>query len=175
MNPTLLLMILAAIELCGCAGFSKDGGFDAVAEAARTHLSKDLQWPRTDAEQAKVADQVAGSLAQPLSADDAVQIALLNNRALQASFEELGISEADLVQSGRLPNPRFDLRHAGTAGQYDIEETLSFNVLWLLTMPYAHKIEQRRFAQRQNLVVLSVMQLAKQTREAFFTAVAAGE
>ena len=175
MKATLLLMIIAAIELCGCAGFSKDGGFDAVAGAARTHLAKDVAWPRSDAEQAKVMAQVSDLLAHPLSADDAVQIALLNNRSLQASFEELGISEADLVQSGRLRNPSFDLRHASSAGQFDIEETLSFNVLSLLTLPYAHAIEKHRFAQTQYAVVLSVMQLAKETREAFIVAVAARE
>src|SRR5580692_5900641 len=160
MNVLLLLIMLAAIELGGCAGFSKDGGFDAVAHATKTHLAKDVKWPRTAGEQAKVMEQVPALLAHPLSADDAVQIALLENPALQASFEELGISEADMVHSGRLPNPRFDLRHASSAGQSDIEESLSFNVLWLLTMPFAHEIEKRRFAQMQNSVVLSVMQLA---------------
>ena len=59
MKVPLLLIVLAAVELCGCAGFSKDGGFDDVAAATRTHLGKDLQWPRTDAEQAKVLAQVA--------------------------------------------------------------------------------------------------------------------
>jgi outer membrane protein TolC len=122
-----------------------------------------------------VAAEVAELLAQPLSADAAVQIALLNNRGLQASFEALGVSEADLVQSGRLPNPRFDLRHAGAAGQYDIEETLSFNVLSLLTLPFAHDIEKQRFAETQNAIVLSVMRLATETREAFIAAVAARE
>jgi hypothetical protein len=53
---------------------------------------------------------------------------LLNNHALQASFQELGVSESDLVQSGRLPNPRFTLRHSSGGGLYDIEETLTFNV-----------------------------------------------
>jgi outer membrane protein TolC len=173
MNAPHLLMMLAAVALGGCAGFSKDHGFDPVAEAARAHLGMDLQWPLTGAEQDKVAAQVRDLLAHPLSAEDAVQIALLNNRDLRGSFEELGISEADLVQSGRLPNPRFELRHAGAAGLYDVEETLSFNVLSLLTVPFARDIEKRRFAQTQNAVVLDVMQLAKQTREAFFSAVAA--
>jgi outer membrane protein TolC len=168
-----LLTAQAALGLCGCASFSPDGGFDAVAEATRTHLAKDLKWPRTAEEHAKVDRQVADLLAQPLSAADAVQIALLNNRLLRAEFEQLGISEADLVQAGRLPNPRFDLRHASAAGQYDIEETLSFNVLALLTMPQALGIESRRFAQTQQAVVLHVAQLAEETRDSYYAAVAA--
>jgi outer membrane protein TolC len=167
--------VLAALALCGCAGFSKDGGFDSVAAESRALLHKDLRWPRTEGEQAKSDLQVAELLAHALSAEDAVQIALLDNRRLRASFEELGISEADLVRSGRLPNPRFTLRHASAAPQYDIEETLSFNVLSLFTAPYAHAIEQRRFAQAQSAVVIGVVQAANDTRQAYFAAVAARE
>ncbi len=168
-------LALLALALCGCTTFSKDGGFDPVAKQTREHLDKEVRWSRSAAEQAKGDGEVAALLARPLSAEDAVQIALLNNRMLQASFEELGISEADLVQSGRLPNPRFTLRHAGVAAQYDIEETLSFNVLSLLTAPYAHEIEGRRFAQAQNAVVIAVIRLADDTRQAYFSAVAAHE
>jgi len=171
----LLLMTLAALGIDGCAGFTKDGGFDAVADAARRHLAGEIQWPRTSQEQAKVDAEVAALLGHPLSAEDAVQIALLNNRMLQGSFEELGISEADLVQAGRLPNPRFDLRRASAAGQYDVEETLSLNVLSLLTMPYARDIEKQHFAQTQSVAILRVAQLAKDTREAYYAAVAADE
>jgi outer membrane protein TolC len=169
----LLLITLAAVGAGGCTGFTKDGGFDSVAAAARRHLAADVQWPRTSQERSKVDAQVAALLGHPLSAEDAVQIALLNNRMLQGAFEELGISEADLVQAGRLPNPRFDLRHAGGAGQYDVEETLSLNVLSLLTMPYARDMAKQRFAQTQDAVVLRVAQLAKDTREAYYAAVAA--
>jgi outer membrane protein TolC len=168
-------VISAALALGGCATFSKDGGFDSVTRETRAQLNKDVRWPRTEQEQAKDDAQVAELLRHALSAEDAVQIALLDNRSLQASFEELGISEADLVQSGRLPNPRFTLRHAGAAAQYDIEETLSFNVLSLFTVPYAHGIEKRRFAQVQSAVVIAVVQLANDTRQAFFAAVAARE
>jgi outer membrane protein TolC len=171
----LLLMTLAMLGIDGCTGFTKDGGFDSVADAARRRLARDIEWPRTPQERAKADAQVAALLGLPLTAEDAVQIALLNNRMLQGAFEELGISEADLVQAGRLRNPRFDLRHASAAGQYDVEETLSFNVLSLLTMPYARDIERQRFAQAQRGAVLRVAQLAKDTREAYYAAVAARE
>jgi outer membrane protein TolC len=169
----LLLFNIAALAVCGCAGFSSDGGFKAVADASRLRLGHDIRWPRDAEEQSKVNAQVSDLLSRPLTAEDAVQVALLNNRALQAAFEDLGVSEADLVQAGRLQNPRFDLRHASAAGQYDIEESLSFNVLSLLAMPYAREVEKARFAQTQSIVVLRVAQLARDTREAFYAAVAA--
>jgi outer membrane protein TolC len=167
--------ILAAFALIGCTTFSADGGFDPIRKQTRAYLDKDVQWPRSEEERAKTDVQVAELLTHSISSEDAVQIALLNNQGLQASFEELGISEAGLVQSGRLPNPRFTLRHAGAAAEYDIEETLSFNVLSLLTTPYAHEIEKRRFAQVQSAVVIAVVQLANDTRRAYFSAVAAHE
>jgi outer membrane protein TolC len=65
------------------------------------------------------------------------------------------------------------LRHASAAGQYDVEESLSFNVLSLLTMPYTRAVEKQRFARTQSAVVLEIARLAKDTREAFYASVAA--
>src|SRR3984957_1489863 len=82
-------LVLIPLALGGCASFSKDGGFDAVAKETDARLHQDVRWARTPQEQRKNEDQVAGLLAHSLSAEDAVQIALLNNRSLQASFEQL--------------------------------------------------------------------------------------
>jgi outer membrane protein TolC len=170
-----VIALSGAIAVSGCTTFSQDGGFDAVASTAQQQLGKEVRWAHSADERAKNAQQVSELLQRPLSVDDAVQIALLNNGALQGSFEELGISEADLVQSGRLPNPRFTLRHSSADGQYDIEETLTMNVLSLLTVPYAHEIQKRRFAEVQGAVVVDVVHLADRTREAYFKALAAQE
>ncbi|MDT4848239.1 hypothetical protein FQZ97_823260 [compost metagenome] len=83
--------------LAGCASFSRDGGFAVVEQAAEQQLDKQLSWSKTSEERALVAERVAELLAQPLSADAAVQVALLNNRGLQAAFDQLGISEAERV------------------------------------------------------------------------------
>jgi outer membrane protein TolC len=167
--------ILCALALGGCATFSRDGGFDAIAGSTQQRLAKQVAWTRTPEERARVDQQVAELLHHSLMADDAVQIALLNNRALQASFETLGISEADLVQSGRLPNPRFTYRRASAGGLYTIEESVVFNILSLATAPSVHEIEKRRFAQTQSAVLIDVVQLADRTRRAYFTALGARE
>jgi outer membrane protein TolC len=175
MKSPLSVLLALSTALSGCTTFSKDGGFDTIAGQTQMQLDKEVRWPRSEAERTKSANQVAALMTRPLSVDDAVQIALLNSPALQASFEELAISESDLVQSGRLPNPRFTLRHASADGLYDIEETLTFNVLALLTVPYAHATEKRRFAQIQDAVVIEVIQRADRTRTAYYTALAARE
>lgn len=171
----LALCFLCAAVAGGCATFSKDGGFDTVARGAETSLGKEVHWARDPLELRKLDQQVSDLLQRPLSADDAVQIALLNNGRLQASFQQLGISEADLVASGRLPNPRFTLRHASSAGREDVEETLSISVLALFTLPFAHEIEKRNFRQVQDGLVIEIVQLAARTREAYFNALGAQE
>jgi outer membrane protein TolC len=170
---TVAAWLCGCAALSGCATFSRDGGFDTVAAAARTELGLEVRWPRSADERAKSDAQVAALLAQPLKPDDAVQIALLNNHALQASFQEIAVSEADLVQSGRLPNPRFTLRRSSAAGLYDIEETLTFNVVSLISAPYTHSIERRRFTQVKNAAMVQIVQLADRTRTAYYTALAA--
>jgi outer membrane protein TolC len=174
-RPPGVLALTGALALTGCATFSQDGGFDAVARTAHERLGQEVHWARNAEERAKIDRQVALLLQRPLAVDDAEQIALLNNRALQASFQDLGISEADLVQSGRLPNPRFTLRRSSAGAEYDIEETLSMNVLSLLTLPYVHQIQKRRFAEVQSAIVVDVVQLAARARAAYFIAVAAHE
>ena len=169
------IAVLLIATLSGCATFSKDGGFDAVADASQKKLGKEVRWPRSAEERAKSDARVAELLTHPLGPEDAVQIALLNNHGLQAVFEQLKISEADLVQAGRLPNPTFSFRHTSADGLYDIEESITFNVLSLLVAPYVHETEKKHFAQVQNSIVIQIAQLANRTRIAYFTAVAARE
>ena len=166
---------LAAFALGGCASFLKDGGMTAVEQITQERSAKDVKWARTDAERDTIDKRVAELLAKPLSVEDAVQVALLNNQGLQAGFYELGVSEADLVQAGRLPNPRVSMFRAHRGDDYKIEQALTFNIFALVTMPLAMEVEKRRFARLQQQVAIEVLRLAAETRKAWFIAVAAAE
>jgi len=163
----------AAVLASGCASFSADGGFTPVAEAARTHLKQDLRWPRSEADRAAAGQLVATLLARPLAMDDAVQIALLNHRGLQAAFEELAIGEAELVQAGRLPNPGFSIARLTRGHEVEIERGLHLGLGRLLALPLARAAESRRFAQTQAAAAQRVLQHAADVRQAWVHAVAA--
>ena len=90
----LLAQLIGAALLGGCASFSTDGGFAPVEQTARDRLGKELRWAKTQADQDSIDQRVGELLSKPLGVDDAVQLALLNNRGLQASFQELGITIA---------------------------------------------------------------------------------
>lgn len=174
-----LAFSIVALTLAGCATFSDDGGFASVEQATRERLGKEVKWARSDAERATLHARADELLAQPLTVDAAVQLALFNNRGLQARFFDLGISEADLVQAGRLPNPQFSMLRASRAEngsrEYKIEQALTFNIFALITMPLAVEVERRNFAQTRHRAVIEVARLAADTRQAYFTAVAAEE
>ena len=167
--------MLATLLLAGCASFSPDGGFSAVERTAKNQLGKDLRWARSEADQDTIDKRVAELLAQPLTVDDAVQLALLNNRGLQASFQELGIGEAELVQAGRLPNPGFSFGRLTRGSEVELERGLHFNLARLLLLPLSGPMEARRFEQTQGRVAVSVLALAADTRKAYFNALAAEE
>jgi outer membrane protein TolC len=171
----LLIGAGAAVLLAGCASFSTDGGFSAVEQTTRDRIGKDVRWVRSESDQAAVDQRVSELLGKPLSVDDAVQLALLNNRGLQASFHELGISEADLVQAGRLPNPGFSFGRLTKGDEIELERGLHLNLARLLAMPLMQQVESRRFAQAQGAAALSVLALAAETRKAWVQAVAAQE
>lgn len=174
-SRTLIALISASFALGGCATFSKDGGLFGVQETTQQHIKQEVVWPKTEAEQSKVAERVKELLQKRMDVDCAVQIALLNNKGLQASFYQLGVSEADVVQAGRLPNPKFSMLYAKNGGEYKIEQVLTFNLFSLLTMPKIQEIERRRFEQTKQATALEVLRLANQTRATYFNAVAATE
>lgn len=174
-HRTLITLMSASFILGGCATFSKDGGFGGVQQTTQQHIKQDVVWPKTEAEQTKIDERVRALSEQRMDVERAVQIALLNNKGLQASFYQLGISEADVVQAGRLPNPKFSMLYTRNDGDYKIEQILTFNIFSLLTMPKMKEIERQRFEQTKKITAFEVLSLANHTRLAYFNAVAATE
>ena len=173
MATRLTVTALAAILLSGCASFSRDGGFDAVTELTRDRIAQKPSYQRSGDETDSANARVAELLKQPLTADSAVEIALLNNRGLQASYAELGIAEADRVRAGRLANPSFSFGRLSGNGVVEIDRAVLFDVLGLLTMPLATQVEQRRLEQAQLQAALDTVNVAGEARKAFFEAVTA--
>jgi outer membrane protein TolC len=175
MSAARTLALLAALALAGCTTFSDNGGFGEVSQIAKDRLGKEVLWQRTDEDAARAADDVKRLLAKELSADDAVQIALFNNPGLQASYAELGIAEADLVQAGRIGNPRFAYLRTTHGDERKIEWALTFPIIDLLTIPLRTNIADRQLAMSKLEAGRRVLDLAAGTRRAYYEAVAARE
>src|SRR5512134_2660922 len=86
----------------GCVSSSMNADMQRVAEL--THVDRIAQVTNVQAD--PLTDEAARKLlAQPLDANAAVRLALLNNRELRATLREMGIARGRLIQAGLLPNP----------------------------------------------------------------------
>jgi outer membrane protein TolC len=163
-------VLAVCMALAGCAGFSPDGGLNRVSTLTRDRTGMGVQ---RDSEE--VQAQVSILLASDLTPDRAVEIALLNNKRLQATLAELGIAEADWVQAGRLRNPRLSVGRLAGNGATETDRAVMIDLAGLLTLPLRRAIEERRFDQAQLQTALQVVRLAADTRRAYFQAVAANQ
>lgn len=171
----LLGVVLTSAVLAGCASFSPDAGFSSIESAAKDKLGKDLRWARSTADVQTIDRRVQELLSGPLSVDDAVQVVLLNNRGLQGRFQDLGITEAEVVQAGRLPNPVFTFGRLRRGDEVEIDRGLHFNLARMLALPLVSQMEARRFEQVKREVTMDVVSLAAEARKAYFRALAAEE
>jgi outer membrane protein TolC len=171
----ILPLALSMLLLGGCASFSKDGGFDSVSTMTKERSGHGVQ--KNSSPEAQAAAQAKGHalLADPLTPDTAVQIALLNNKGLQASFADLGTAEADYVQAGRMRNPGFSFGHLSGGGNVEIDRSVMFDLIGLLTMSTRSGIEQGRFEQAKLQAAKQAITLAGDTRRAYFNAVSAAQ
>jgi outer membrane protein TolC len=167
--------LVFAGALGGCATLPKGSGFGAVEQVARERLNKDVTWQRDDGGRDSVRSAVKRFMASPLSADNAVQVALLNNPGLQATYAELGIAEADLVQAGRMTNPHFAYLRTSEGGERKLEWALTFPIIDLLTIPLRTRIESDRFEQVKLAVAGRMLDVATMTRNSWIEAVTAEE
>jgi outer membrane protein TolC len=167
--------LVFAAALSACTGFSPDGGMSVVAGIAAQDLKKDIAAIRTLEDAASAQARVEYLLKRPLTVDNAVQIALLNNRGLQSAYNELGIAEAAMVQASLPPNPSFSVsRISGSLGS-ELEATVAADILALATLPIRSEIASDRFHQAQLRAAEETLRVAADTRRNFYKAVAARE
>ncbi|MBA4133037.1 copper resistance protein [Methylocystis sp. MitZ-2018] len=167
--------LACAAVLSACAGFSPDGGMSVVADIAGRELDKDAIAIRTPQDATSVRARVEHLLERPLSADSAVQIALLTNRGLQAAYNELGVAEAVLVQASLPPNPSFSFSRIAGPLESALEARIAANILALATLPARAEIAADRFHQAQLRAAEETLRLAAEARRNYYRAVAALE
>src|SRR5437867_13382686 len=95
------------LALTGCISSNPKAAFEDVDKTVGARTGQHVQWMRDDATGQEIAQAVDTLLQTKLTAQSAVAIALLNNRTLQAEFDEIGVSRAELAQASRLRNPTY--------------------------------------------------------------------
>jgi cobalt-zinc-cadmium efflux system outer membrane protein len=164
------------LVIAGCAQVPKEAGFNDVKGLVGQHVDYQLHWNQeteTDREVEKAIDEL---LKNELTPEAAVQIALLNNPDLQVLYEDLGVTQADVVEAGLLENPvlfgraRFPNK-SGESNNYELEITQNF--LNILMLPSRKKLSAIRFEQVKLHVADEVIRMVAGVRKSYFSALGA--
>src|SRR5262245_27043075 len=95
---------VVVLLLAGCV-VPKGAGFDDVKKLVAERTREPIHWNQGSDEDRAVGAVVDDLLKKDLTAASATQIALVRNPQLQATYERLGVAQAEVVQAGLLRNP----------------------------------------------------------------------
>lgn len=175
MKSLLLAVLPPLVLLSGCATSAPQAALPAVQQQLADRGQPDVAWPLTAAERQRSDAAVATLLGAELTPDSAVRIALLNNRALRATFEELGLSQAAVGAASRLPNPSFaagvrwpDSNPRGPT----VEFGLTAPLLESLLLPTRRRIAEDMLVAAQYRVSHEVLVLAAAVRRSTYEVLA---
>jgi outer membrane protein TolC len=161
-----------ALTLAGCASLA-DSGMDGVKSVVAERIPAEVA-VLADAQSSGDAERkLSALLKRTLTADTAVQIALFNNRDLQAAYNALGIAQARRLRASLPANPTFSLSRVAGGGGFELEREVLMNILSLATLPARTEIATDRFRQAQLQAASETVRVALETRRAWTVAVAA--
>ncbi|MHC4218129.1 MAG: TolC family protein [Planctomycetota bacterium] len=172
--PPVSALALASL-VGGCATVDPGPDYDRAGELIeRSTGIRDVHNPQ---EPGPTVDELEGHLADGLALGEAVEIALLNNRQLQAAFLEIGIARADLVQSGLLANPSLGIAVLFPlgSGQTDLQAYLAQSIVELWQMPVKKRVAGHELEAKILHVARLAGELTAETKRAYYHAVATRE
>jgi cobalt-zinc-cadmium efflux system outer membrane protein len=157
--------------LAGCASVNPKPAFEGVQRTVAERTGRDLSWAATPAEATALEQRVTMLLKEDLTVERAVQVALINNPSLQATFEGLGVSQADLAQAGLPENPELAgfVRFPSEGGGRNLELSFMLNVFDVFIAPLRKKVAAAELERTKVEVANEVLGLAAEVKTAFFT------
>ncbi|MDD3597849.1 TolC family protein [Sulfuricurvum sp.] len=155
----------------GCAVTTQEAAFRSVHETVK----EDLVWIKTPQEAQKVDESVRALLEKPLNEENAVRIALINNRSLQQTYEEIGIAHADLVQAGLMGNPVLGYSVGQGGGMRTNTFSIELAFLDLLWIPLRRELGTIAFEEAKLRVGDEVLRTVRETSRTFVEARTAHE
>lgn len=168
-GPRLALLGLIVLQ-AGCAQLDPAAGIRQVQSSVAARGGHSVVWQRDAASRSEAARLTASLLQKPIGVDDAARLALLNNPALQAAFAELGVAEAEAVQSSLLRNPFLQLavQTPRDQGRNALDFALSWDVLGLFTLPLRQDAAEHAKSAARLQAAMRALELAANTRAAWY-------
>jgi outer membrane protein, heavy metal efflux system len=153
----------------GCATISKEKGHREVSQLLEERSGWKTGWEKGSPADVDLQQHVEKLLGSGLTTSSVVQIALLNSPALQETYEELGVSQADMLQAGLLRNPTLGASVGFPAldGRVEYEASIVGAFLELLVLPLRKRVAESQFMVETVRVAHAALQTAAESRKAF--------
>lgn len=162
--------LLTVLLLAGCASVQKERGHLEVAALVEERTGLKTRWNQGTPEDAQVQQHLDALLGSDLTSDRAVEVALLNNPALQGTYEELGVSQADMVQAGLLSNPSFSGSVGfplSSDGVTESEFSIVQGFVDLFTLPLRKRVAKEQFIADTLRVAHEALATTAEVRQTF--------
>lgn len=171
-RPVLIAMALGTVALGGCATVQRTAGLAEVDKQLSARVGANASWHQNVDDDRAAEAKVRQLLEGELTATNAVRIALLNNRGLQATYERLGISQADLVQADLLDNPEVGLQYLfGDEGDL-LEASIIQPFMSVITVAARKQVSGAQAEQIRLEVAQSAFELSMDVKAAYYGVVA---
>jgi len=168
------LVIAMLTSMSGCATMPHEHALSELHALVDQRSGGEHTWTTERDTEAQTAVQVQTILSQPLTADAAVQIALLRNPRMKSEYARLGIAQADVYEASRLSNPTLSitaLHHAGDPTKF--EGGLTANFAELLMLPGRKRLAVGEYARTQESIGAAILNLATDTRATWYSYIGA--
>ncbi len=171
LRQALVVATLAAMS--GCATIPREQGVSEIHALVDGRSGGEHTWTVDHGGDATTQAQVQTILSLPLTADAAVQIALLRNPRMQSEYARLGIAEADVYEASRISNPTLSITslHGGGESKFDGGLTMSFAEL--LMLPARKRLATGEYARTQESIGAAILNLVTDTRAAWYAYISA--
>jgi outer membrane protein, heavy metal efflux system len=172
MNRFVAISLIFPFTLAAGAARDKEAAFRSVQQSVQERTGRAVRWEQDRAARERALEDVRQLLGKPLTVDTAIQIALLNNRSLQATFEEIGLSAADVLEAATIPNPRFDLAvrfpDKPPSSTY-IDYSSAIDFLSIIMIPLKKRVAKDRLESAALRVADDTLELVSQVKGAFYS------
>ncbi|HEB41951.1 MAG TPA: TolC family protein [Candidatus Dependentiae bacterium] len=160
-----LIGLILLLPQCGRQNIKKT--FQPVQEESKRRINVEPRWTKAPARL-----QVAAALDKGITLQDAIMLGINHNPTLQAQFEEIGISQSDLIQAGFYSNPNlstiFNIPKKDTV-QTDISVVANFVLSDLWQVPLRKKMSQDSLEIKTYEIIDEVLQLRRTIQQQYLT------
>jgi len=163
-----VLALLAPLTFAACATVSNKEVTADVSASVSARLEQTVDWNAGTPEDASVRMAVDRMLDDQLTIDEAVAIALINNRDMRATLERTGVARADLIQAGLLENPVFGITVLDGDVASIREYELFQEMLSLFTLSARKNLAGKALQQARLEVAQSALNLAAEVKQTYF-------